>query len=177
MKRTQNFYLTIIALLTIVFSSCGSDDDNRSSYTLTSICETKVPIKGYADQTVVATDPTVVLLDDMLKGKDYVKPIIKGELFATSGTALEIVGLKEGVSLKSFKITINDVSKTFTEVKSSDPNLYTTEMISFMQETFARMITRQKLVISISFTPTQTITEADNVYLKIAYNGRFTYLK
>lgn len=46
-----------------------------------------------------------------------------------------------------------------------------------MDETFTRMITRKKLTISISFTPSQTITDQDNVYLKIAYNGRYTYLK
>lgn len=178
MKRTHFLYLTIILLISTALTSCGSDDnDNRSTYTFTAVASTNYQIKGFADQTVTNTTPINILIDDMLKENDYVAPIIKGELFPTQGTALEIVGLKEEVSLKNFTITINDVTKTFTLVKGNDANLYTKDMIGFMDETFAKMITRKKLTISISFTPNQTITDQDNVYLKIAYNGRFTYLK
>ena len=178
MKRTYFTFLSIIVFVSTIFISCGSDDsDNRTSYTFTAVASTNYPIKGFADQTVVNTEPVTVLLDDMLKGNDYVSPITKGELFPTQGTALEIIGLKSDASLKNFKITVNDVTKTFTEIKESDANLYTKDMISFMDETFTRMITRKKLTISISFTPSHTITDQDNVYLKIAYNGRYTYLK
>lgn len=178
MKRTHFLFLTIIVLISTTLTNCGSDDtDNRSSYTFTAIASTNYQIKGFVDQTVTNTTPLNIPIDDMLKGNNYVAPIIKGELFPTQGTALEIVGLKDGVILNNFTITINDVTRTFTSVKGNDANLYTKNMIGFMDETFARMITRKKLTISISFTPNQTIADEDNVYLKIGYNGRFTYLK
>lgn len=124
MKRTYFTFLSIIVFVSTIFISCGSDDsDNRTSYTFTAVASTNYPIKGFADQTVVNTEPVTVLLDDMLKGNDYVSPITKGELFPTQGTALEIIGLKSDASLKNFKITVNDVTKTFTEIKESDANL------------------------------------------------------
>lgn len=73
MKRTYFTFLSIIVFVSTIFISCGSDDDdNRTSHTFTAVASTNYPIKGFADQTVVNTEPVTVLLDDMLKGNDYV---------------------------------------------------------------------------------------------------------
>lgn len=178
MKRTHFFSLTIITFLfTILATGCGSDDDNRSAHTFKATCEAKYPIRGYAGDKIISDTPTVYPLNDMLKDNDYITPIISGKLYPNKNTALEIVGLKPEMSIKEITIVINGLSRTYKNINSENANLYTTELVDYMNRTFTNMIKQQQLRVLVSFTLDQNISEEDNVYIKIAYDGEFTYLK
>lgn len=178
MKRTRNLYLTLIAIVTTLFISCGSDDsDNRSSYTFKATCEAKYPIRGYAGDKISGDSPITFLLDDMLKGNDYVSPVVSGKLYPNKNTAFEIVGLKPGVSIKEISIVINGNSKTYNNITAENANFYTSDLVDYMNRTFNNMVSNKKLWVLVSFTLNDNISEEDNVYVRIAYDGEFSYLK
>ncbi len=178
MKGIQFSRFIILALLSIVFFSCSSDDnDNRSSYTFKATCEAKYPIRGYAGDKIIADKPMIFLLNDMLKDYNYQPPIISGKLYPNKNTAFEIVGLKQGISIKEITIVLNGLSQTYKNINSENANFYTAEMVDYMNSTFNKLITNQQLSVLVTITLNQNITEEDNVYIKISYDGEFTYLK
>lgn len=177
MKQIKNLYFIAIAVLTLAFVGCSSDNDNRSEYTFNAVCQTQNAFKGHAGQETKSAE-YIVPIDDMLKGNDYVPPVIKSSLYISdAGTDLAVVGLKDGIKLTNVTITINGVSKTFAEINETNANLYTNDMVDFMTKTFGLMISWQKLDIKMVFTPNVDISAENNIYLKVSYSGRFTYLK
>lgn len=114
MKRTYFHYLSIIVLISAIFISCGSDDnDNRSPHTFKAICEAKYPIRGYAGDKITSDKPTIFLVNDMLKEHNFIPPIISGKLYPNKSTAFEIKGLKPDMSIKEITIIINGLGKTY----------------------------------------------------------------
>lgn len=178
MKGIQFSRFIILALLSTILISCGSDDnDNRSSYTFKATCEAKYPIRGYAGDKISADKPMIFLVNDMLKDYNYQPPIISGKLYPNKNTAFEIVGLKSGMSIKEITIVLNGLGRTYKDINSENANLYTADLVDYMNNTFSKMITNKQLSVLVSYTLNQNIAEEDNVYIKISYDGEFTYLK
>lgn len=178
MKRTYFTFLSIIVFVSTIFISCGSDDDdNRTSHTFTAVCEAKFPIRGYAGDKITSAKPTIFLLNDMLKEYEFTPPVISGKLYPNKDTAFEIVGLKENMTIKEITIVINGLGRTYKNVNATNANFYTADLVDYMNRTFNNMINNQQLSMLVTITLDQDIQESDNVYIKTAYDGEYTYLK
>lgn len=174
----MNKILSTLFLITFFFTSCGSDkeEDRRIKYSFNGICRHSVDIKGYADQKILSQE-SVVLLDDLLKGYDYVSPIIGGELMMTELTSIKIKNLQSGIILNDFILTINDKEYKFGKITSETTNLYTNNTINYFKGAFSNMVNQRKLRVQMSYTPTKDIGDDALVKLEIVFNGRFTYKK
>ncbi|PXV60927.1 hypothetical protein CLV62_12814 [Dysgonomonas alginatilytica] len=171
----------LMLTIAVAFSSCGGDDDNgdgKSEYTLKdAICKYShdLGIASAGAQTI--TLQTTTNLDDMLKGYDYVAPITGGTMNLTKVTSIEIVGLKEGVVLQKFSLTINGVTKEFGDITTAKIELYNDVNLEYFKNVFNTMVSQKKLIVSATFTPSSKITDADALKVNFAFNGNFTYRK
>lgn len=170
----------ILFTITTVFAltSCGSDDEKEQIF-FEGECKQTVEIKGYSGQ-VAETNPAVTsTLSDMLKDNpNYGSPISTGE-FYPDRTSIKIVGLKEGVTLAGFTLTINGKSQVFGDIKlpngSTEYILYTGSYTDFFKNGFNMMVNKKQLETVVKFTPSVDVTAADNVKLEIVYRGKFSY--
>jgi hypothetical protein len=175
MKKLFFILFTLGAVFT--FTACGSDDDEpqKVEKNFNGVCKQTVTLQAYKDQPTT-TVPVSETLDDMLKNSSgFGSPVTAGTLNLTGNTSIKITGLQEGVTLKSFKLTLNGSERDFGDLTDVKANLYTDDNLEYFKSAFAKMITDQKLTISATFTPSADIVPADNVKLEISYDGRFTY--
>ena len=174
-KMTRVFGLLLI--LGVIFTSCGSDDDNRREYQFEGTCKETISLKGFESQDTSTDKNHKVSLNDLLKKYDYVPPVIKGELYLTDGTSIRITGLENGVILKNFVLSINDLKYNFGDINADKSNLYTNVTLEYFRNSFNRMIGNKKLRVYATFTPNEKIDVENNVNLEIVFKGMFTYKK
>lgn len=176
--KAINKFLGLMLTIVVAFSSCSSDDDNRTEHTLkNAICKHTHDL-GIANAGAQITTPeTTARLDDMLKDYDYVAPIIGGVMNLTKETSIEIVGLKEGITLQQFTLTINGITKNFGNLTKDDTELYNDLNLEYFRNVFNRMVSQNKLIVQASYTPSSKISEEDALKINFVFKGNFIYRK
>lgn len=163
----------------LAFSACSSDDDEKEQKFFTGDCKQTISLKAGPANASITLGAVESTLENMLKdSQGYGSPISTGELEVTgSNTSVRVVGLPEGVSLKDFKIKINDsnIEQNFGEIsiEKANLNLYTSAYTNFFSSVFNKMVSDKKLKTVVSFVPSHDITE--DVKLEITFSGRFSY--
>jgi hypothetical protein len=176
--KKLTFKLFAISLL-FAFSACGSSDDEKEEKVFLGDCKQTVEVKGFKGQ-LSSTDPAITAtLDDMLKNTSgYGSPVTAGEFLLTT-TSIKITGLKEGVTLNGFKISINGIEESFGNISpvqgTTGFDLYSGSHLDYFKNAFNRMVSSRKLETKITFTPSVDILSEDNVKLEIVFSGRFSY--
>lgn len=161
--------------MVLLFTSCGSSDDNRTQYFFNGECKQKIVLDGAKDATIT-TAPTSDSLDDMLRtSQGYGTPISSGVLNPTETTSVKVIGLKEGVVLKNFFLIINGQERFFGNITTENSNLYTMESLQFFNQAFNKMVSDRVLQTKVVFSPSERIQESDSVYVDIVFNGKFSY--
>lgn len=176
MKKLSTIF-GLLMLVAVAFSSCGSDDDKTEYVLSNALCKHTHALSIADAEAQVTTSPTNVSLDDMLKAYDYVSPITGGVMSLTDGTTIKITGLKEGVVLQGFTLTINDSQKTFGDITSDKAELYNDTNLQYFKDVFNKMVSQRKLTVKASYKPNVKITDEDALKIEIVFKGNFTYLK
>jgi len=174
--KKQTILFSLILFASLFFFAC-SDDDNKTKYEFNGVCKHSVNLKGYADQSNI-TITSNANLDDMLIAYEYKSPITAGVIYKSdANTYFRIVNLEEGMILKNVVLTINDNTYRFKDnITYSNANLYTNETSDYFERiVFNSMISKRKLVVSISFTLNKDLTPEQNVNFDMSFSGRYTY--
>lgn len=182
MKILKN-KITFLLLLTLLFASCSSDNDDdiiKTEDTFSGVCESSVLVYGYANQSITSAESSNTL-DNMLRTYNYVSPITTG-IFLTNTTVVEINGMKDGMILDNFSLKMNGEIYPYGTVTYRDTILYSQNIpqtVNFYKGAFDRMMKdeKQKQVVSVTFTPKQDISQEANVKVNIKLGGAFTYWK
>ncbi|WP_165020736.1 hypothetical protein [Dysgonomonas sp. ZJ279] len=151
----------------------------KETHHFTGSCEQKLSLIGFQGSTVEITE-VANSLDDMLRGNiNYGTPIAGGVLNFGEPTSIKITGLKAGVVLKNFSLTINGVEHTFGDITTQTVNLYNSGTIDYFTRAFNAMVASNDKTMrsKAKFTPSHDLSRADDVNVEIVFNGTFFYLK
>ncbi len=188
--KTISKIFGLMLVVAITFSSCGSDDDEPTPVPVlkdTTIVYT-AKIAGIAQTGGVIAYTLPELTIAKILGETNAKNFIKGE-FQNSGTYFEITGLKDvavAPSLENFTLRVNNESEvnfgtckangTGNNEFSSDTQQSGNNYLTFVSSIFNSVTGKsRKATLYIKFTPTKSVQETDNVMLKIAIRGKYTY--
>jgi hypothetical protein len=186
--KTVNKMLLFVSL-SFLFVSCGEEEKPipiQKKIFKTHVYE--VPIQGYQDQTITANKLPLIRLSDIV-GEDIAQNTIGFE-FQYVGCYIEIVGLKgmkSAPNLENFTLQIegqpevnlgnctpHPVYKADFESDQIQLNDPIVNFIKALLDTYTRSNTRSARLI-LSFTPTENISEEDNVKLKISITANYIY--
>lgn len=162
----------LMLTIAVAFSSCG--DDDKTEKTFDGVCKHSLLLEGSKDY-ILTTPESTAELNTMLSEYTFVAPITSGVLNLTEVTSVKITGLKNGVTLKDFSLTINDSKKDFGDIVADNAVLYNSSTVDYFKDTFNKMVSQKKIRVKATFTPSEKIEATDNVKVEIVFNGRFTY--
>lgn len=174
--------LFIVSSFLVALTSCGSDDGPepvKEPQHFTGTCEQTLSLIGFQNATVQIPEVATVL-DDMLRGNiNYGTPIAGGVLNFAPLTSVIITGLKPGVVLKDFSLTINGIQHSFDDITTDRVILYNSGTIDYFTQAFNAMVaSKDKTMRSkAEFTPSRDLLRSDDVNVQIIFNGTFFYFK
>lgn len=163
----------LILTLAVAFSSCGDDDKTEKSFD--GICKHNLVFGNIDKDNTTTTPESTSDLNTMLSDYTFIAPITSGVLNLSEVTSVKITGLKNGVTLKNFSLTINDSKKDFGDIDTDKTMLYNSSTVDYFKDTFNKMVAQKKIRVKATFTPSENIVATDNVKVEIVFNGRFTY--
>lgn len=174
MKSIYKF-LGVLLAVSLVFSSCGSDDDDKTEESFTASYTSNNAIKGVANAQIEIPGENISI-DNMFSSIDYVKPISSGVL-NFNRSYIKLTGLTaKGAILKGFTVNINGVKRNFGDV-SKDFDLATNDDLKFLDDALKQVVSQRNLTVKVQYTPTVDLETGDNVKLIIHFDGTFKYWK